>query len=170
MTQRMNEIKKQYMMMYQEAAEAAAVAEEEYEQLRLSVLLPKSSPLDGPGRKKERTTDQSAYHAMLEEVYRKDVVPKQIRKMEIRKQIVNSIEELPTERERAIMRTRYLILAQTKEQRRLKKEGTRVRTWREVADLRGYSLQGATKIHGIALSHLHVPQDIEDQLRKSRQK
>lgn len=151
-----NSTKRKYLLMYGKAVREEREAREEYEQLRLGGLLPKSPSLNENNTGSR--TDHSAYFARLEIMIEKDLKPKQLKKLRIRESIIDCIEKLPTEQERTVMRARYLHLIQTEYEKKIGLEGTKYMTWKQVADYCGYSKQGVKKIHGTALRNVTVPE------------
>lgn len=151
-----NAEKKAFLLSYRDAVRAAREAEEEFAQLELSLLLPRSPVLGGVGGGSSDLVDLSTYRAQLQEIAERDVLPKHRRKLQVRQAVLAAIEALPTEREQLVMRTRYLHLVQSRSEKALGREGTRILSWDEVAQLCSYSRTGVLKIHGAALAHLVV--------------
>ena len=161
-----NGMKRNFLLMSGKAMKEDREAMEEYEQLRMGGILPKSPTPNENGSGSR--VDYSAYFARLETMITKDLMPKKMRRMKIRQSVLNSIEKLDDERERLIMRTRYLHLIQTEYEKKHDLEGTEVMTWKQVADYCGYSKQGARKIHTTALKKIEVPQWCVKELRRKK--
>ena len=152
-----NAEKKAFLLSYRDAVRAAREAEEEFAQLELSLLLPRSPAFDSiGGGNGGGLVDLSAYRAQLQEVAERDVLPKRARKLAVRRAVLTAIESLPTEREQLVMRTRYLHLRQSPAERALNREGTLLPSWDMVAELCSYSRRAVLSIHGVALAHLDI--------------
>lgn len=154
-----NTEKKEILLEYRNAVRAVREAEDEYRQLQLSVMLPRSPTYDGMVSGGGGHSDQSSFMAMLQQIEDSEILPKQRRLIELRQKVAKAIEALPTHQERLIMRMRYMRFAQTELERKHNLPGTRLLTWDEIAARCNYSRQGATKIHGIALAHLVIAKE-----------
>ena len=85
-------------------------------------------------------SDLSAYAAKLDTLFRK-LQAELNRKWEIRKTIINAIEEMEDETEKLVLKFRYI-------------NGWK---WERIAEEMSYSNMHVYKIHGKALEHLEIP-------------
>ena len=129
-----NEAKKEYLLRYRDAVRSEKQIDEEIKQLRLDTLMPAvvndGMPHGSGGG------DLSGYAARVDELLA-DLKDQMEKRIQIRREITQKIEEMSNETEKMVLRYRYIHLLK----------------WEEIAVKMCYSWKGIHKVHGRALKH-----------------
>lgn len=132
---------KKYLKSYKQAVIAAKCIEEELIELKLSKMCP-SVLVDGMPHGKNGTGDLSGYAVKAAEAEEKLRAARYLR-IKLYTEIVDSIESMADERDKNLLRLKYL----------------HFKTWEEVSLEMGYSYKQIHRIHSAALSRFK--EDIE---------
>lgn len=101
-----NEKKKEYLKQYGKALRQEKRIEEELERLKLDRMLPGALAADGLP-KSSNLSDLSDYMAKIDELERK-LIRQRRKKVQIRTEIRERIEELDNEKEKDVLTKRYI--------------------------------------------------------------
>ena len=136
-TKKENEAKKEYLMRYRDAVRSEKQIDEEIRQLRLDTMMPavvNDGMPHGSG-----AGDLSGYAARVDELLA-DLKDQMERRIAIRREITQKIEEMSSETEKMVLRYRYIHLL----------------NWEEIAVKMCYSWKGIHKVHGRSLQHFKM--------------
>lgn len=133
-----NDLKKEYLRRYGEAVRAEKQIEEEIRQLRLDTMMP-AVVNDGMPHGSSSGSDLSGYVAKVDAMI-EDLKQQMEARINIRREIIEKIEEMENETEKLILRYRYIHLLK----------------WEEIAVKMDYSWKGIHKVHGRALQHFKL--------------
>lgn len=133
-----NELKKEYLRRYGDAVRAAKQIEEEIRQLRLDTMMP-AVVNDGMPHGSSSGSDLSGYVAKVDAMM-EDLRNQMEARIDIKREIIEKIEEMENETEKLILRYRYIHLIK----------------WEEIAVKMDYSWKQVHRIHGNALNHFKM--------------
>lgn len=156
MTLMTTEEKKEWLLRYRRAVLRQQAMHDDIEALRAArmypgTLLPDGMPHSSSG------SDLSEYAAALDDLL--DKWDKGMEKrLKIRQEIQTAIDQLESSDEAAVLMYRYLSLVQSERQKRLGLEGTRKRTFEDIARRMGYSVDGVLVLHRKGLKNLVIPE------------
>lgn len=136
-----NEAKKEYLLRYRDAVRSEKQIDEEIKQLRLDTMMP-AVVNDGMPHGSGGCGDLSGYAARVDELLQ-DLKDQMEKRIAIRREITQKIEEMSNETEKMVLRYRYIHLLK----------------WEEIAVKMSYSWKGIHKVHGRALSHFAPPKE-----------
>ncbi len=156
-----NRKKQAYLMQYGYAMKRMVAAEYEYMEYAYS-LLGKGITYGAMPRGSGPTGDLAEVMVKKLEL-EKDMLGEIEKLGKVRRIIHRKIETLPTEAEKLVMTIRYMNLERVTDGAG-RVAGYRWKPWDEVAEACCYSLRHATKLHGIALSHLRITQEEYDEV------
>lgn len=132
-----NEAKKEYLLQYRDAVRSEKQIDEEIRQLRLDTMMPAvvndGMPHGSGGG------DLSGYAARVDELLA-DLKDQMEKRIAIRREITQKIEEMSSETEKMVLRYRYIHLLK----------------WEKIAVKMCYSWKGIHKVHGRALQHFKM--------------
>ena len=134
-----NELKKAFLKRYQECLKIEKSIEDEIRELRASVIMP-AQVMDGMPHGTGKS-DLSSYAVQVEKMFGR-LGREMEHRFRVRREIAKTIEDLPTEAERMVMRFRYI-------------NGW---GWEKVAVESNYDYRYTLKIHGKALNNLQLPE------------
>ena len=133
-----NELKKEYLRRYGDAVRAAKQIEEEIRQLRLDTMMP-AVVNDGMPHGSSSGSDLSGYVSKVDAMM-EDLRNQMEARIDIKREIIEKIEEMENETEKLILRYRYIHLIK----------------WEEIAVKMDYSWKQVHRIHGNALNHFKM--------------
>lgn len=133
-----NELKKEYLRRYGDAVRAEEQLKEEIRQLRLDTMMP-AVVNDGMPHGSSSGSDLSGYVAKVDAMI-EDLKQQMEARINIRREIIEKIEEMENETEKLILRYRYIHLLK----------------WEEIAVKMDYSWKQVHRIHGNALNHFKM--------------
>lgn len=136
-----NELKKEYLRRYGDAVRAAKQIEEEIRQLRLDTMMP-AVVNDGMPHGSSSGSDLSGYAAKVDAMM-EDLRNQMEARIDIKREIIEKIEEMENETEKLILRYRYIHLLK----------------WEEIAVKIEYEYRNVLYIHGKALKHFQIPEN-----------
>ena len=152
-----NRKKQAFLMQYGYAMKRMVAAEYEYMEYAYS-LLSKGITYDAMPRGSGPTGDLA--ELMVKKL---ELEKKRLGEIEnigkVRTLIREKIETLPTEAEKLVLTVRYMNLVPVRGKDGTHTVGYRWKPWDEVAKECSYSIRHATKLHGVALLHLHITQE-----------
>ena len=131
--------KKAFLRQYQHSKRVQASLEDEIATLQASVMI-SANAMEGMPHGSSKS-DLSGYAAKRDELERK-LKAEFNHGWELRWKIIDTIESLPRESEKIVLRFRYI-------------NGW---TWEKIADGMSYTVRHVARIHGDALFHLEIPQ------------
>ena len=134
-----NELKKAFLKRYQECLKIEKSIQDEIRELQESAIMP-AHIMDGMPHGTGKS-DLSSYAVQVEKMFGR-LGREMERRFQVRKEIAKTIEDLPTEAERMVMRFRYI-------------NGW---AWEKVAVESNYDYRYTLKIHGKALKNLRLPE------------
>lgn len=162
-----NRKKQAYLMQYGYAMKRMVAAEYEYMEYAYS-LLGKGITYDAMPHGSGPTGDLA--EVMVKKLELEENMLREIEELgKVRRIIHRKIETLPTEAEKLVMTIRYTNLERVTDGAG-RVAGYRWKPWDKVAEGCCYSLRHATKLHGIALSHLHITQEEYDEVGVRKEK
>lgn len=132
-----NEKKKEYLRRYHAAELAEREIREEIDDLRMNKMFP-ALIQDGMPHGSS-CGDLSEYAAQLDGLLA-DLKEQMEKRISIRREITQKIEQMQDETEKTVLRLRYIHWLR----------------WEQIAERMGYSLRNITKIHGKALAHFEI--------------
>ena len=135
-----NEAKKEYLLRYRDAVRSEKQINEEIKQLRLDTMMPavvNDGMPHGSG-----AGDLSGYAARVDELLA-DLKDQMEKRIAIRREITQKIEEMSSETEKMVLRYRYIHLL----------------NWEEIAVKMGYVYRNVLYLHGKALKHFQLPEN-----------
>lgn len=140
-TKKENDDKKAYLRRYGAALRAEKQIEEEITQLRLDTMMP-AIINDGMPHGSGGCGDLSGYAARVDELLQ-DLKDQMEKRIAIRREITQKIEEMSNETEKMVLRYRYIHLL----------------NWEEIAVKMGYVYRNVLYLHGKALKHFQLPEN-----------
>lgn len=132
-----NEKKKEYLRSYKDAVKAVGIIEDEINQLRLDKMCP--TVINDGMPHSSNNSDLSGYAASLDELETK-LIKARYRRIEVYSEIIGKIEAMEIEREKCVLRLKYIHCL----------------TWEEVAVRMGYGWRQMHNIHGEALTNFSL--------------
>lgn len=138
-----NELKKAFLKRYQECLKIEKSIEDEIRELQESAIMP-AHIMDGMPHGTGKS-DLSSYAVQVEKMFGR-LGREMEHRFQVRREIAKTIEDLPTEAERIVMRFRYI-------------NGW---AWERVAVESNYEYRYVLKIHGKALIHLQIPENFSN--------
>lgn len=142
-----NELKKAFLKRYQECLKIEKSIQDEIRELQESAIMP-AHIMDGMPHG-TRKSDLSSYAVRVEKMFER-LGREMEHRFQVRREIAKTIEDLPTEAERMVMRFRYI-------------NGWE---WEKVAVHSCYTYRHTLRIHGEALKHLQIPEWYVNQFQK----
>lgn len=133
-----NDLKKEYLRRYGDAVRAEEQLKEEIRQLRLDTMMP-AVVNDGMPHGSSSGSDLSGYVAKVDAMM-EDLRNQMEARIDIKREIIEKIEEMENETEKLILRYRYIHLIK----------------WEEIAVKMDYSWKQVHRIHGNALNHFKM--------------
>ncbi len=158
-----NKTKKDYLKRYQQETMALRRIEDELEELRLDRMFPTSNS-DGMPHAHNNEDGMSKYAVLLDK-YERKLIKKKYRRIRIRSEIRNRIEQLENENEKNVLTYRYIRLVDLteliKQPDGTYKEKTitpkcKLMEWDDVAVKMGYSRTQIDRFHSDALKNLKM--------------
>ena len=141
-----NEAKKEYLLRYRDAVRSEKQIDEEIKQLRLDTMMPAvvndGMPHGSGGG------DLSGYAARVDELLA-DLKAQMEKRIQIRREITQKIEEMSNEPEKMVLRYRYIHLD----------DNHRCMSWEKIAVKMGYEYRNILYLHGKALKHFQIPEN-----------
>lgn len=134
-----NELKKAFLKRYQECLKIEKSIQDEIRELQESAIMP-AHIMDGMPHGTGKS-DLSSYAVQVEKMFGR-LGREMEHRFQVRREIAKTIEDLPTEAERMVMRFRYI-------------NGW---GWEKVAVESNYDYRYTLKIHGKALKNLRLPE------------
>lgn len=132
-----NEKKKEYLRRYHAAVLAEKAIQQEIDELRMDKMYPMLIQDGMPHG--SSCGDLSEYAAQLDGLLA-DLKEQMEKRISIRREITQKIEQMQDETEKTVLRLRYIHWLR----------------WEQIAERMGYSLRNITKIHGKALAHFEI--------------
>lgn len=133
-----NDLKKEYLRRYGDAVRAEEQLKEEIRQLRLDTMMP-AVVNDGMPHGFSSGSDLSGYVAKVDAMM-EDLRQQMEARVNVRREIIEKIEEMENETEKLILRYRYIHLLK----------------WEEIAVQMDYSWKQVHRIHGNAINHFKM--------------
>lgn len=134
-----NELKKAFLKRYQGCLKIEKSIQDEIRELQESAIMP-AHIMDGMPHGTGKS-DMSSYAVQVEKMFGR-LGREMEHRFRVRREIAKTIEDLPTEAERMVMRFRYI-------------NGW---GWEKVAVESNYDYRYTLKIHGKALNNLQLPE------------
>lgn len=132
-----NEKKKEYLKRYHGAVLAEKAIQQEIDELRMDKMFPMLIQDGMPHG--SSCGDLSEYAAQLDGLLA-DLKEQMEKRIQIRREITQKIEQMQDETEKTVLRLRYIHWLR----------------WEQIAERMGYSIRNITKIHGKALAHFEI--------------
>ena len=138
-----NDRKKEYLRSYRQHVRRIHRINAEIAELRSMKLHPSMKQDDGMPHGSGGQGDLSGYAAELDEMIR-ELIEERYLRIKIYQQIVRQIKRMKSENEKDVLFYRYI----------------RGLDWWEIAEKMKFSQRHITRIHGKALAHFEMPEDV----------